>query len=80
MFMLNDHLRSSLLQIFHGGQMKLLLHISWSGWDRVFVPPAIDWLVFHCFIANVDFLSMSDRDLASRVIRVPVLVRCDKCS
>lgn len=35
-FMQNDHLRSSLLQIFHGSQMKLLLHISWSGWDRGF--------------------------------------------
>lgn len=72
MFMQNDHLRSSLLQIFHGGQMKLLLHISWSGYYRGFVRSAIDWLVSYCFIANIEFLSMPDRDLASRVIRVPV--------
>lgn len=72
MFMQNDHLRSSLLQIFHGAQMKLRLHISWSGWDRVFVRSAIDWLVSCCFIANIGFLSMPDIDLASRVIRVPV--------
>lgn len=68
MFMQNDHLPSSLLQIFHGGLMKLLPHISWSGWDRSFGSSPIDWLVFLCFIANIDFLSMADIDLASRVI------------
>lgn len=52
--------------------MKLLLHISWSGYYRLLVRSAIDWLVSHCFRANTDFLSMPDGDLASRVIRVPV--------
>lgn len=59
-FMQNDHLPSSLVQIFHHSQMKSCC-FTW----------AIDWLVSLCFIGNIEFWAVPDRDVACREVFYP---------